>query len=138
MKQILVSAFVGLVVLSSCSKDDKDCEKTVAKIAGTYKVTSAVYTAPGFPNQDFYAQLDACEKDDLEVLDANGDYDHQDAGTACSPSGAYSGTWSVSGNNITIDGETGAIASFNCNTLVIEIEVGLVAGDKLTTTLVRQ
>jgi hypothetical protein len=139
MKKIFGTAFLALIVLSSCEKDKDDCEKTVATISGTYKITSATYTAPGVPGSvDYYAQLDACEKDDLQILNANGNYTYQDAGTACSPSGSYSGTWSLSGNSITIDGETGTIESFNCDELVLSIEIGFVAGDRLVTTLEKQ
>jgi len=48
---------------------------------------------PASAETDLLLLLDACEKDDHEVLNENGSYTHQDAGTVCSPSGTYSGPW---------------------------------------------
>lgn len=135
MKKILLLATFGIFVMSSCNKDDDNCETNVTTVSGTYKLTSLKYKASGQPEVDLFAFMDACEKDDLTVLNANGTYAYQDAGTACDPNGSFSGTWSLSGSTITVDGDTGTLQSFDCSTLVFYVED---AGDRLTFTYVKQ
>jgi hypothetical protein len=118
MKKIFGSAFLALIVLSSCEKDKDDCPTDVVSLSGTYKLTAATVTIAG-TTTDEYAAREACEKDDLYILAADGSLTYQDAGTACNPSGSYSSTWSVSGNTITIDGETFTIESFDCDNLKV-------------------
>ena len=137
MKKVLLFLSVAVVGFTACDKDDDDCDVNVASIAGTYKVISAKYKAnPTAPEQDWYAALPACEKDDLQILNANGTYTYQDAGATCG--GDFTGTWSLNGNIINIDGEVGTVTGWDCNNLVVEGEVGLVAGDKLIVTYDRQ
>lgn len=138
MKKILLLASVTVLLFASCKKDEK-CEIKISKVAGTYRVTAAKYKqTPASAEIDLFASLDACEKDDLEVLNENGSYTHQDAGTACSPNGTYSGTWTLNGNAITIDGEAATIQSFDCSTLVFVVAAYLLPGDAATFTLAKQ
>ncbi|HUR66414.1 MAG TPA: lipocalin family protein [Chitinophagaceae bacterium] len=133
----LLLALLALPLFIACNKDD-DCETTKAKVAGNYRLTAAKYKqTPASAEMDLYALLSACEKDDTEVLNENGSYTHQDAGTACSPSGTYSGTWSLNGNTLVIDGETSTITSFDCKTLVFTISGYNTAGDVATFTMVK-
>lgn len=138
MKKSLLFITLSMLIFISCKKDEK-CETSVAKIAGNYRVVAAKYkqTSAG-AETDLFVLLDACEKDDTEVLNENGSYTHQDAGTVCTPNGTYSGTWSLSGNTLTIDGETSTIQSFDCSTLVFTISNYFVAGDVATFTLAKQ
>lgn len=140
MRQLLTSLTITCTLLFiSCKKDKENCDVNSTSISGSYKQTSSKYKqTPSSAEVDFFATLDACEKDDLLVLNSNGTFNYQDAGTACSPSGSYSSTWSLSGNTITIDGESGTVQSFNCTTLTLYIENIFVPGDRLTTTLVKQ
>ena len=135
MKKILLLATFGMFLLTSCDKDDDDCETNVTSVSGTYKLTSLKYKASGQPEVDLFAFMEACEKDDLTILNANATYSYQDAGTVCSPDGRFAGTWSMSGSTITVDGETGTIQSFDCNTFVFYTED---AGDRLTFTYDKQ
>ena len=138
MKKNLLYLSLALIVFSSCKKEDK-CETTVAKIAGNYKVTAAKYkNTPTSPESDLLLLLDACEKDDIEILNENGSYTHQDAGTSCTPSGTYSGNWSLSGNTLTIDGEVSTIVSFDCSSLVFSVSNYFTSGDVATFTLAKQ
>jgi hypothetical protein len=140
MKKLALTLAIGVLTFASCKKDnDDDCQTTAATLAMSYKTVSIKYKqTPSSSEIDYFATLDACEKDDVLTLNANGTYSYTDAGTACTPSGSYTGTWSVSGNTITVDGDNGTIQSFDCNTLVLYIENSFVAGDRLTTTLVKQ
>ena len=60
-----------------------------------------------------------------------------DAGMICAPPRTENGTWSLSGNNITLDGDPIVIESFNCQTLVISFADFMTTGDKMKITLVK-
>ena len=135
MKRILLIATISLFTLASCDKDD-DCEQNVNTVSGTYKLTALKYKPSGSSTEiDFYALMDACEKDDLTILSSNGTYVYDDAGTVCSPDGSFNGTWSLSGNTITVDGEAGTISSFDCENLTFYVED---SGERLTFTYNKQ
>ena len=138
MKKLLFSVTLAALTLISCKKD-KDCETSTASLSGNYRQTAIKYKqTPSSTEQDVFANLPACEKDDILVLNSNGSYNYQDAGTVCTPNGSFSGTWSYSGSTITINGEAATIQSFDCSSLVIYIENQLAPGDRVTTTLVKQ
>lgn len=141
-KTILVLGIIGITV-SSCQKErgnNNDCGISMNNLAGTYKLTSLKYKASASaPEQDYMIFFDACEKDDLIKLKANGTYDHVDAGSVCSPDGNYSGTWSLTGNTLISDGDLGGeVQSFDCNKLVTVLTDMNMPGDKLTFTLQKQ
>lgn len=139
MKKLIFTLATGVLTIVSCKKDKEDCQTSAASLAMSYRTVSIKYKqTPSSAELDYFATLDACEKDDILTLNVNGTYSYTDAGTVCSPSGSYTGTWSVNGNTITVDGDNGTIQSFDCTTLVLYIENSFVAGDRLTTTLVKQ
>ncbi len=109
---------IAFFSITSCKKssDPASCETTVANLSGAYKLTAEKLTV-GSIEQDVLPTYDACELDDVMTLKTDGTYIHTDAGTTCG--GDDSGTWGVSGNTFTIDGETGTIVSFDCHNLVI-------------------
>ena len=128
------------VLFFACNKPDK-CETSINSISGAYKITAYTYRqTPTSPEEDYYPILfpDACERDDELNLNANGTYQKTDAGSVCNPPENDNGTWSLSANTITIDGDPGPVESFDCKTLVISSTDFLVAGDKLKITLVRK
>ena len=128
------------VLFFACNKPDK-CTTTVNSISGMYKITAYTYKqTPTSPEQDYYPILfpDACERDDELNFNANGTYQKTDAGSACTPPQNDNGTWGISANTITIDGDPGPIESFDCKTLVISSVDFLVQGDKLKITLVKK
>ena len=139
MKKLVFFLAIGTLTFVSCKKDKDDCQTTAASLAAAYRTVSIKYKqTPSSSELDYFATLDACEKDDILTLNANGTYSYTDAGSVCAPPGSYTGTWSVSGNTITVDGDNGTIQSFDCSTLVLYVENNFVAGDRLTTTLVKQ
>ena len=111
----------------------------MASIAGSYKTLSVKYKASSSaPEQDIFATLEACEKDDIVVLNSNGSANYSDVGTTCTPSGSYTSTWSSNGNNITMDGTSGIINLFDCKKLVVTTTGAIIPGDVFTVTYERQ
>lgn len=135
MKKILLPSLVCLIAFSGCKKDKNDCATDTEHVSGTYKLTAMKVKPSGGAEIDVLPFLDACEKDDLFILNANGTFNYDDAGTVCSPSGDYNSTWSLSGNTITLDGEAATVSSFDCHTLVITQND---AGDVTTITMTKQ
>jgi hypothetical protein len=133
--------FILLGFITSCKKEKTGtCARTVAGIAGTYKVASVKYKASTTAaEEDYYALMDACEKDDLVDLEANGNYTYRDEGVACSPSGTYSGTWAITANVIISDGIiAGTIQDYNCQNLIVYSTDVIIPGDRITLTISKQ
>lgn len=93
---------------------------TTQAVAGTYKLTAMTGKDVSNGNQiDLYAQLSSCQKDDQEILNADGTYYHVDAGTQCNPAGSITANWSLNINKITIGNTSGDIQSYDGKTLVV-------------------
>ena len=141
MKKTLLILIAAIITFSSCKKDDKKCNTDTASIAGSYKITSAKYKATSAsPEADGISLLfsDACERDDVATFNASGVYTIADAGTQCDPVGGDSGTWSVNGSTLNLDGQVFTIASFDCTNLVASTDGLFAVGDKMTITFTRQ
>jgi hypothetical protein len=109
MKKLIF--FVAAVIVFSCSKNNNDTPPaiTMQNLAGNYKITAA--TVNGTDILSVY--LTPCQQDDVYTLNADGTYAVTDAGTTCSPSSAMTGTWSLSGNQITIGTRQFTLVSFD-------------------------
>jgi hypothetical protein len=134
---------LSAVLLFSCKKDNEEpaCTTNATSVSGSYKIASVTYKENAAAAEvDFYTVIYAepCERDDVLTFNANGTYQATDAGTVCTPAGGNSGTWSLSGNTITLDGDASTIESFDCKTLVVVTPDNLVIGDKVKLTLTRQ
>lgn len=141
MKKIIITSLVFALLISCKKNSDKKCNLDTASVTGSYKITAATYKAtPTGSETDYYATLfpDACERDDIITLNANGAYTFNDAGVKCTPPGDDTGTWSLSGNTITIDGSPANVDNFNCSTLTLSESNIFIAGDKLILVLTRQ
>ena len=143
MKKPLLIVIVSLLMFS-CRKDKGDnnnCTIATASITGNYKITAVTYKSSATaPETDYFKMLfpDACERDNVYAFSSNGSYTINDAGIVCSPASDDDGTWSVSGNIMTIDGDAVDVKSFDCQSLVIVNSDTQSSGDKLTLTLTRQ
>lgn len=140
---IILFAIISTVCTSCKKEKDKTpaCTQDVASIAGSYKFTAYTYKqTPTSAEEDWLPLIfpDACERDDVLSFSTSGNYAVTDAGLVCSPAGGGSGTWSLSGNTVNIDGDLATIESFDCKTLVLVNSDVNVTGDKLKITLTRQ
>jgi len=139
MKKLSIVLLLSVLIFSCKKNKDKNCSTDMTSIAGSYKETASTYKASATaPEEDLFALEDACEKDDIITLNENGNYTYTDAGMVCSPAGDGSGTWSVTGTGINLDGTLGTVVSYDCKTLVISIPDIQVTGDITKITLTRQ
>ncbi|RAK35887.1 UNVERIFIED_ORG: lipocalin-like protein [Chitinophaga ginsengisegetis] len=141
MKWVLVAIATSCIL--SCQKEESNapgCSISMTGLSGTYKLTALKYQASAAAAPvDYLASMDACEKDDIITLKSDGTYEYNDAGTVCTPAESKHGAWQVKGNTLTSDGTlNGTVASYDCKTLVYYTENSIVAGDKLTFTMVKQ
>jgi len=136
-KFLLVPVFLLAI---SCSKSgDDSCTISAESLAGSYKMIASKYKeSTAAMEEDLYAAMEACEKDDVITLKTNGTYESQDLGTVCNPTNDDSGTWSYSGSNLLIDGDAVTIKSFNCKSLVLVTSNVFLQGDAITLTLQKQ
>jgi len=123
MKKSILALSMLALVFASCKKDKTDEPVTPTKenLTGSYKLTAVKMTS-GTSTLDLFLLMDACDKDDSYLLNADNSYSVKDDGTMCSPSNDYTGgNWSlVNSTTINIDGEVGTIKSWNGKTLVLE------------------
>ena len=138
MKKIILSLFVLSTVLISCKKDSKNCDLNSGNVVGTYRLTAYTYKANTAATVvDEYALLQPCEKDDRIIFNANSTTTYTDAGVVCSPSGNSTGTWSLSGSSMTLDGDIYVVASFSCSGMTLT-QAGPAAGELTTITVAKQ
>jgi hypothetical protein len=129
------------IVLFSCKKEDSGCSKNVANISGTYKIVSVKeQVSATAPETDITNEWfsEPCEKDNLYILKSDGTFEYNDAGIVCDPSDSYTGTWSLNGNMLDIDGDNADITSFDCHSLIITSTDVMTPGDKIKITFEKQ
>ncbi len=105
MKKSVIAFSCLAVLFCSCKKDkDENVSPTTENIAGTYTFGSVMIKAGTNPEVDFTNEwYEACEKDDIIVLNANGSAAYTDAGIKCDPAGDDTGNWSLTSNNTKIN-----------------------------------
>lgn len=141
MKKILLFITIAVFALGSCKKNkDKSCSLTDANLTGSYKVASVKYKASASATEMDYTDqyLDPCEKDDIITFNSNHTYTYTDAGTACTPNGDATGTWSVSGNTVTADGSAAVVEKFSCQGFTVTDTDVITAGDKISINYTKQ
>lgn len=140
--KLFIALSCMFLFLTSCDKDDEDsntCSTTKENIAGNYKVTGNTYKqTPTSQEENLMDDAEPCDLDDVITLNSNNTYQVADLGVVCTPANDETGSWSVSGSTLTIDGEPATIKSFNCKTLVAVTTDVFVAGDQITLTLTKQ
>jgi len=141
MKKLSILSLLALLILGSCKKDtppSTTCTYNTASVLGSYKTTSLLYKADAVtPEVDFFPSYPDCQKDDLLTFNSNGTYTVSEGVTSCNPANADSGTWSVSGNNMILDGETVEIQNFSCSGFKVKVTDAL-TGEIFTISLAKQ
>lgn len=138
MKKLLLPLLILTSALVSCQKEEKKCDLSAANLVGTYKITANSYKKDAAsPLVDVYALYGACEKDDLISINANNTIVFSDAGVKCTPSGDSTGTWALSGNNVTIEDRVYNVSAFDCKAMSGSFAGGT-PGELTTITLTRQ
>jgi hypothetical protein len=139
----LLLLFAAAFIINSCSKSKSSgVTPTMTNLVGTYNLSSETSNQEGSTVQvNILDSLPLCEKDDELRFNSNSTYDYLDAGAACTPTGAYSGTWDLPSSNILVldDYSLYSIKSFDNKTLVmIFTDLGSSPIITYTLTLVKQ
>src|SRR5258705_2847293 len=122
MKKLLFTCLPLSLLFFSCKKEKATCDLNSTTIVGAYKATAITYKAtPSSTPVDIFALSDACDKDNIIILNANGTYTYQDAGVKCDPTSDDIGTWSLNNNALTVDTESGVVTSFDCSSMVLTL-----------------
>lgn len=137
MKQNLVGCIaIAALALSSCTKDvnevtpppptnpDKSVAVTKESVSGKYVVTAITLGDGGLVERDITTEVmpDECQRDDSYDLQLDGTLTYTDEGNQCTNTRPLTtGTWDlVTASEITIDGETHTIKSFNGKDLITQ------------------
>jgi hypothetical protein len=106
IKIIAIGIAASSLMFSACKKDEA---KTDAKPSGSsiivgkdWRLIGLTISVPGQPATDLYAQMDACDKDDLIEYLANGSLIDKAGATKCDPAEPDSqngGTWALLNND---------------------------------------
>jgi hypothetical protein len=99
----LMGVICASVAFTSCKKDDDDKNEGTpsSSIEGTWKTTAFTITGTD-TTIDLYADMDACEKDNLLRFNADKTVTQLSGATKCDPSDPSSedgGPWSMSSDN---------------------------------------
>jgi len=140
-KLIVILSFVMLGI-TSCKKDKEAksaCELNETNLLGTYKYGAVTYKAsPTSVAVDATSMVDSCSLDDLITLSANNVYTFTDAGVQCNPSDSGTSTWSLQGNILTLDSQSGIIDNFTCTSFTVGNANLFTPGDTLLITFQRK
>jgi hypothetical protein len=140
---LIVLLIGSTTFVTSCKKKDKgdECTLNEANFSGSYQIESVKYKAsPASPETDGTSLFfDPCELDDVTTFNnTSHTYTYSDAGIVCTPNGDDNGTWSLSGNSITVDGTAEVIENFSCSNFSLSQTSINTAGDKITITFKKQ
>ena len=132
MKNILI-IFIAAVTIAGCSKSTSNSGTavTMQSLAGNYKITAA--TVAGLDILSSYVV--PCQVDDVYTLNADGTYAIADLGTACTPTSAVNGAWSLSNSQITIGTQVFTLTKFD-GAKIEATTVGTQGGYTVTVTVI--
>jgi hypothetical protein len=132
MKQLALGLFALTLLATACKKGKDTPAITKENIAGSYKMIAQVNKSQGDPEEDLYASMPACQKDNLYNLNLDGSFVIVDAGTVCDPPSGSQSTWDLSGNTITLSEETMTVIKFDGS--ILQISYSSAAGGVPYTT----
>jgi len=113
-----ILALICLALLTVACKKSKDAPAlTKENVAGNYKEIAEVYKTQGQPDEDYYATLPDCQKDNIFHFNVDGNVNITDDGIVCDPSSAEQGTWSLDGTTFHIGEQTMTVSKWDGSTL---------------------
>ena len=131
MKKIILLLTIGTTILfsSSCKPvEEENTPSNPTPASKTELLTSKVWKVTAFTldGQNFFSQLDDCEKDDLTTFKTNGSFIEDEGATKCNvsdPQIITSSTWKFIDNEtkILVDGDTATIKTLSTTSLILEI-----------------
>ena len=118
-------ALMAVLTFSACKKDNPAPPTNTELISRNWKITAVNGTFPPLPSVDLYAQLPACEKDNVVQVKSDGTYLVDEGSTKCAPTDPQTvetGNWSFTNNEtkLNILGESFDIISLSATTLVLK------------------
>ncbi len=144
---LLTMGLIALLTFTGCQKDDPPPPTKTELISRDWKVTAmtAVFPAP-IGTVDILSQLDACEKDNIIKIKADGTYTVDEGATKCDPTDPQTvetGNWAFTSNEtkLTILDDTWDIVSLSATSLVLKQDTpagGGFPGGTLNFTLTAQ
>jgi len=130
---IRFAILAALLALAGCGDDPAPIhEEELTSGTGKWKLTALTVKAAG-QSGDAYADMDACEKDNIFFFNADGTYQYQSGVTKCDvsePAIIEAGTWEITGKNLIIqigtdDPESLVIKLLNATTLKTTLSVDI-------------
>jgi len=123
----------ALIALASCGDDPAPIhEEELTNGTGKWKLTALTVKAAG-QSGDAYADMEACDKDNIFYFNSNGTYQYQVGATTCyagEPMIIEEGTWEIEGKNLIIqigsdDPEAVQIKLLNATTLKTTLSIDI-------------
>lgn len=105
MKKVILALSMLTIAFSACKKDDnKDVSAEGKLTKENWKLAKVVLSfPPPIGETDFYANLQACEQDNLTLFVKGGSITLDEGATKCDPADAQtvpnSGTWALNTND---------------------------------------
>jgi outer membrane receptor for ferric coprogen and ferric-rhodotorulic acid len=135
LKTLTLLTLCASMALTSCKKDKDDDKKeeTPASVEGTWKMTAQTETTTfggQSSTENTYADMDACEKDDLTRFNADKTVTSLPGATKCDPSEPASepyGTWALLNDNTKLrlidggDTTDAVVSTLNTTTLALKM-----------------
>jgi hypothetical protein len=144
MKRALIS-LTFVVALFSCKKTEtaatQTCPVNNTTVPGTYKLDAVTYkSAAGAADEDYFATLPDCQKDDTYTFGTDGTITLNDVGVNCFLPPSPTESWGLEDNatNFRISDNLYLIESFDCTKLVISKKDVTILGDKETRIYIKQ
>lgn len=148
MRKVFINSFVFFIltifISLSCSKksSSSSTQITAANLQGSYKITDMKVSVNN-QQADVFSQLSSCQKNDIYYLGANGIYSLGGSSDQSCTDPDDSGTWALSGNTLTITGQSGTqsfnVSSFSNNNLIVTyVSTYNSASANYTTTFTKQ
>jgi hypothetical protein len=127
-KSMSLLLLATVVLVAACKKDKEESQAvTSANVAGTYTFGSLIYKGTYLATgqtvqEDATDSIPACERDNLMTLKSDGTVQYQDVGTVCNPNESSTGTWSLSGTSLNINGDVANVDELTNKKLVVSIK----------------